>query len=119
LHKHLDVFVLKHDQPTHHNTRTNNNVGHPLVPVVDGQPMSPTRTNLNFPIVEMCSPIIMKRKGRPHSTGKKSCSEKGGKRKKSFATCQVSIHPTIVSEMHKLFDLRFHFHFLEQFFFIP
>ena len=112
LHKHLDDFVVIHVQPTHPNWTTKKNVGQPSGRDVNEQPMSPIRTSLNNPVNEVRSPIIVKRKGRPRSTRKKSCSEKGGKQKKSSVPCQIPIDRTTVSEMHNIFDLELNFHFL-------
>ena len=112
LHKHLDDFFVIHVQPTHPNWTTKKNVGQPRVRDVNEQPMSPIRTSLNNPVNEVRSPIIVKRKGRPRSTRKKSCSEKGGKQKKSSMACQIPIDRTTVSEMHNIFDLELNFHFL-------
>ena len=98
----------------HHNWRTKKNVGQPHVRDFNEQPISPTRTTLNNPVNEVCSSIIVKRKGRPRSTRKKLCSEKGRKRKKSSIACQIPIDRTTVNKMHNIFDLRLNFHFLKQ-----
>jgi len=63
---------VKHGQSTHENSKTKNIVGYPLVPDVDEQPVSPTRTTLNCSIIEVCGPIIVKRKERLRSTQKKN-----------------------------------------------
>jgi len=93
LHKHLDTFVLEYGQQRHDkDTIKVNMYGGPE----QATPSTPTTiVNING---DVCSPVVVKRKGRPRSTRHKSWSEKAPRRKNTCTTRELPSHPTTVTK---------------------